>query len=400
MKRRPLSRIEWLLLISPLMALALVGAWWLWRERANANLLQSVERPLRAFGLPSGEVVAWAYPAAAFERTPRAASTRFDPVFLRWNVLNRKLSESRSVLFRPYNSTLSPDGKHFAVVNFPQNPFSKSAPWLEVRDVDDMSVARVRWRGEGATLAWTPDNRQIVACSGQARVYDATTGRLGRTLSIRRWLPDGASIHSVQFSPDGRLIAVREGTTYIKSAPARFGNVTGTEGDIKGRLLIASWPSGVLKTRLPGDLWDCCAWTNGGRELLAVSRVRSGYNTLRAQITRYDLQTQHTRQIELKPLESWQKGWLYEGWSLVQAAFSPDGRFLVAATDSGRGWLIWNASTGQVATVLAPFKLGDNDRYRPDARPQFSFDGRFFLRPRLEGVELVDLRALDGNANQ
>ena len=187
----------------------------------------------------------------------------------------------------------------------------------------------------------SPDGTRILASSSLTSIWNTSNGKLVRYLLE----PNGASINSARFDPDGRLIvtASADGTARIWNAAS--GLPTGTVFTQPGRLplLDASFsPDGalVVTTSAVGraSVWD----------------VTSG--ALRATITEPDRA------------------------HINAAAFSPSGKLVVTADGDGTA-RIWDATTGKPTgmAIVNPGRAPLHDA-------EFSPGGRLLLTAGRDGA--------------
>ena len=186
-----------------------------------------------------------------------------------------------------------------------------------------------RFAGSGPTLrlSFNPEGRQL-ASSGSygAKLWDLSSGK-----AVHKWGPSG----SLTFSPDGKALAANLGDRVVFSDPtsnARIRDFPAAPGRVTyrpdGRVVAVSGPEAV-------ELRDAMT----GRE---IGRLSHG------------------------PGEAEERNVRMFGHEGPDLAFSPDGRYLVVATNPPR---VWDANTGNPL-----FTLNGHDGSVPGVA--FSPDGR------------------------
>ena len=231
----------------------------------------------------------------------------------------------------------SPDGTRLAVVGDARAEVyavggERTAPELTLRGHSN-TVFDVAWSRDGRRLATASRDRTV-------RVWDAATGA---SLAVLHGHDDWA--YGVSFSPDGRVLATGSG-----------------EG------MVRTWRIDDLPVRVVAPDAGTPADREAGGRSLAVengeARVRDG------------------RSGRVVPLR-------LPGDTVAAAAFTPDGRWVVAA--GGRGFALW-AAEGGAAQRSGP-------RFLPNRAPGVfvSPDRRWLVATRVDGgVDVFDIRSVPG----
>ena len=311
-------------------------------ELAAVNV---TDHAINVYGLNSGRRVAtvrgaWGSVAFCPDGRRVAAASYGDTVKI-WDI--RATPEARALTKNSYDTpftAFSPDSRHIAVANDStiDEERLKNEGGVLIRNANRRAIT-VREVATGATvhtwavgdnlfirrLAYSPDGRQLLTLAGgnpfpkdpdcEVTLWDIQGGKARWTL--RR--PPQSGLKCAGFSPDGRRIAfggiVRAVEICDAMTAAQLMTIDTQIEDLAfspdGRKLVTAsvWPVGPSGGP---TVWDA----QTGKELV----------TLRAQSMKFP-------------------------YLIDRLAFSPDGRFLAAATDAN-AILIWDMVTGNEALVL------------------------------------------------
>jgi WD40 repeat protein len=218
-----------------------------------------------------------------------------------------------------------------------------------------------------ACVAFSPNGRILAVGDGSAHVglWDLAADR--RTAS----LAEGGAVSDIAFSPNGRILAADDGSGHIGLWNLATGRHTATLAEASPVNSIAFSPNGrILAAGDDGDdvvLWDVATSRRigtlfEGSAALSVAFSPSG-RTLAAgdfsgDIGLWDVATQH----ETAGLVAGSAG-----DSVYSVAFSPNGRTLAAGDVDGDIGL-WNARTDRPTATLAEGSSVDSVAFSPDSR--------------------------------
>ena len=203
--------------------------------------------------------------------------------------------------------------------------------------------------GFAISLAWSTDGKFLFIGTKENGLvaYDVANNELGS------YVGDGASIQALAVSPDGEILAMGLGndgsirflsiaTGYLERTiwPAHddwvqvlafnpAGNLLVSGGD-DGQLILWDVATGEMVTTLlqdSGFIWGA-AFSPDGKTLIAGTQF---------QMTFYVWNT-----------ETWELLQTYEGDITADLAFSPDGRFFATAGGTWHEANLWNAQTGKL----------------------------------------------------
>jgi eukaryotic-like serine/threonine-protein kinase len=276
----------------------------------------------RADDAPAGQKVLGGdgLPGSPVDELSTGASVRFAPVRV-WDVASGKLLASMSGLKAGVRfASLSPDGHRIVTVT--DNTFR--CVWLDAKD---------HFRGSGSSTGKEP-----VAA---VRVWDADSGRQIAVLLG----PDAYAVCGAAWSPDGKLLF--------------------TAGDFfvaKKRVRMQLWDAATLRPVRELPSADNATWYAGRPVFSPDSR--------RVLLVRTD---GDERLVTIWEVDGGQKQIVLRGHEgrVNEAAFSPDGKWVVTAANDGTA-RVWNAATGEQL-----FKVGDGRS--PMHSAAFSPDGRWIV---------------------
>ena len=227
---------------------------------------------------------------------------------------------------------------------------------------DDQGKSFIPWLS--GTVLFTPDGKGLISAGGDARLWDANTGRKIRSITA----PD-LRINSIALSPDGRFLA----------------------GSIENDRTIRLWhvASGREVERLVGhqDLSYALAFSPDSRLMAsgAGDYTRSTDRSMRV----WELATGR----ELRQFD-WHRA------GITSVAFLPDGRRLASSSADATA-IIWDIATTGRGTTSSPLDLGQlwSDLRGDDAAVAYRAIWRMtaapervvpFLAGRLKAVEVDD----------
>nr|WP_281286925.1 helix-turn-helix domain-containing protein [Nonomuraea turkmeniaca] len=252
------------------------------------------------------------------------------------------------VVTAPYSATdlvhgLSVDGTMLAVYT-PGTAVEPGA--LRVLDLaTKKEVASARWTGQRVSeVVWSPDGRTLAVDDGtNAQLWTVGAGGL-TDLGVA--FPH---LDPTKFSPDGRfLLGVRDGTNEALSIA--------DQTRVLDQPVSAISPDGRLALVIPAKAKESTSTPSA-----PGSRANSG-----RRVELWDIE-------QRKPLRA---PWLPE--TATEGVFSPDGKRLAVSTDDGVR--LWEISSGK--EVLSPL-------LPPAERVEFSPDGRFLAGTRGGGWVLL-----------
>jgi tetratricopeptide (TPR) repeat protein len=291
------------------------------------------------------------------------------------------------VQYRLYRSDISPDGRRVAA------PAEDNR--AQVWDVESGKVVAVlagHANGVNA-VAFDRDSRRVVTASsdGTARVWDAATGR---QLSV--FSGHGKPVARAAFSPDGTRVVTSdtENSARIWSAEtgAQLAVLSGHTGAIvklafspDGKRIVSAspfdgtvrlWETETGKPAGPGILMRTDAWAAAfspdGRRIVVTA----------ISVTVIDAETGDT--VAAYPSL---------GERVIDATYSPDGRFLLLASLDGTA-RIWNAEDGRPISVLTGHADGVYTvAMSADGRRLFTASGGQIMRVSPMGLNAADLIA-------
>jgi WD40 repeat protein len=224
-----------------------------------------------------------------------------------------------------------PDARHLAIRHTVQVETPNGLQDVQALRVQELGSGRevLQFRvslGVGnAIVANAPDGRRVlVQQGGQLGLWDASTGKQLLVLKAKGWRGPLGGVGS--FSPDGRYLAVRGGTTDNLSTLRLWDGRTGEE--------LPELPQSTSPVSFRSPVFSA-----DGKQLAAF------------------LDDPEHIEVRLWPLPSGapliiRRAAEGQGY-LTGLAFSPDGKFLCAAgAGQGRVATVWSTATGEVVQVL------------------------------------------------
>ncbi len=237
----------------------------------------------------------------------------------------------------------------------PEAEFALDEAWRAVRERTVLASQVSLW-----SAAFSPDGNRIVTASGDqtARIWDAATGAaIGAPLRGHK-----GDVFSAAFSPDGKSIVTASADRTARRWDAATGDAIGEPlmGHNAAVYSVAFSPDGKRIVTASEDgtarIWDAETGKPIG-EPMNVNGVADG------------LAPETRRRIIIR-------------YSVLSAAFSPDGKRIVTASDDNTARL-WDAATGEA--IGAPLR-GHNERVLCAA---FSPDGKRIVTASMDGTARI-----------
>ena len=281
-------------------------------------------------------------------------------------------------------AAFSPDRKLYAL--------GDTANVVAVRDMETRKRLQTLQghTGEISALAFSPDGKTLATASGAeddpVRLWDVATGKELRAL---RWAKKGGPkgegrafvkrVTSVEFSPDGRLLAVAGNVvTYPREEPHRVDPV------FAGTVHLWDVAAGKLAQTLTGGTTDIghASFSPDGKLVVSGSgdddRAKAGVKVWDAA----------TGKLVRTLAQS------YEYQDAVSVRVSPDGRF-VAAADTQSGAL-WDLNSG---AMLRELDAGGHLAFSPEGKYLANGASSSFLWDVATGEKLRTLGGYSGAPN-
>jgi hypothetical protein len=382
------------LFLIPGLCFMLAGGYFAWRESAatatDSPLIPTPVPMQTAYWTSDGKII-------AVGRSATRLSDPGDTYFWSYDTRAQKVIATQTDSRYFYGIALAPRGDLLLLGE--RNNSALTTASLEVRAVNDNFKKVIDKVDPISHRAWFSDTQFLAKkdtfpIGTDTWLYDIRTLQRGQRIALPPIWPLPTGWNTLQFSPDRRFAAVQEfdrysGARRTSTSPSPiYTDSQSSGGTIDGRLAILSWPERKVVAKLPGDLWLCSQWLSDKRHLIGLTTIKDGNRTLRADIARFNIQTQKSTWVALDFTN--QDGPLRPNFE--QAQFSPDGRYLAANKGSG-DWVLWYTESGKIAGTLRKIDekiMAETNGYQ-DTQPRFSPDSRRVLRLRPEGIEVWDI---------
>jgi RNA polymerase sigma factor (sigma-70 family) len=257
-------------------------------------------------------------------------------------------------------AAFSPDGKRLAIGG---GSAGKAAIFFLLDPVGRVMKLESGHDGTITAVAFSPDGKMLLTAGvdGTARLTDAATGKMLRTLAVQK-----DAVFSAVFSPDGRLLVTAGGPHEIAAA-----------GNVAGATKVWDAATGKQIRSLAGHEMtvSSAAFSPDGRTVATSSFDK----TVRV----WDVATGK----ELTEAKG-------HDFYVRQVAFSPDGKFLASAgfDETVR---VWDAATGKEMTVLRGHKgLVTGVAFSPDGRLLATCSGKMRFKLKEDGKAEVRVWSL------
>jgi WD40 repeat protein len=236
-----------------------------------------------------------------------------------WDWPAGKLRHELPLPSEPRSLDYSPDGQRLALIDAKgklvvMDPASGKTLWHRLVPLPNWTNGTLPnhyWRNWNGAVRFSPDNRLLLTLAARSVcVWDAFTGHLLHELDYKR-------CEDVQFSPDGRLVAV---------------------AGLDNRLYVCEAATGKQLAALDHpDATETAQFSPDGQHLLT-----GGHDGM-ARLWDWGVDQQHP------------KFTLEHEHEVLVVAFTPDGRYLLSGSADGV-LKIWQRRTGK--PVCPPFSLG------------------------------------------
>jgi eukaryotic-like serine/threonine-protein kinase len=250
------------------------------------------------------------------------------------------------------NGSLAPLLRRLEALRAPRSdaPDLRGFEWYYLQRLCHLDLRTLRGQGEPVhSVAFSPDGRLVAsgggdfARPGRITIWDAATGR-----AVRSWAGHAERINSVAFSPDGKRLASAGGRNNQSGA--------NQPGEVK------IWDAATGEERLvlrgqSAPVWSV-AFGHDGRRLAAASAGTDAVGrSLAGEVLLWDLAAD-TEALHLRGHED----------PIRSVAFSPDGSQLASACGGGTV-KIWSASLGnEILTLSEAMDEVSSVAWSPDGR--------------------------------
>jgi WD40 repeat protein len=309
----------------------------------------------------------------------------------------------------------SPDGRRLASASWGYDEQGKPFPgevkvWDAAAGKEILCLKKAH-AGHAAVVGFSPDGERLVTCggrfdglSGEAKLWDVTTGRLTRTFGPPRPGFQEAFVRAA-FSPDGRRLATTLSNRPVieiwdAAALSKPFTLKGHTGPVNS--LVFSPDSGCLASAGEDGtvrVWDAVrgqeSFTFTGHAGPVMSIV-------------FSPDGKHLASASAKEVKVWDAAAGREIFSrkedsgrITRLVFSPDGRRL-AVVSPGNAVKLWDVLTGELALTLQGHKYSIHDvAFRPDGRRLASIgeDRTVRVWELTTGQEVLSLKGQTGRVN-
>ncbi|MEU9473952.1 helix-turn-helix domain-containing protein [Streptomyces avermitilis] len=225
----------------------------------------------------------------------------------------------------------------------------KNGGVIEVRDVATGRLLKSRALGT-SRAALSPDGTRLAIAGGKGsvRIWHLKTGAL-HTVHTGH----GRSVRTLEFSPDGRTLAVAgigasdEQVTLLDSATGRTQHSIKPNGGLQS---LAFSPDGHTLATASGSKGVVKTWDARTGQLQDSFRIGSAVASLAFSSEGRTLATSSVRGVQLWDLATSQTRITLPTRSLAAVAFSPDGQTLAIGTGSSVG--LWNVDLPDPARAI------------------------------------------------
>ncbi|BCM89720.1 hypothetical protein IAD21_01567 [Abditibacteriota bacterium] len=232
------------------------------------------------------------------------------------------------------------------------------------------------------SISFSPGGSEVILLGKGIRRFSLATKKLLGTLPASALFSRKSRIEQIRFSPNGRLVALREDEFYpglddSKPPP----NITPVGGVFGAHIVICEYPSMHLIARVRGDLYSDCDWESNA-QLLAIAPLMAGYDPQKLVCARFNVETK-TTQFDTLELPIGKVGW----WTDSLAINGPTSQVFFQGSSQ---LVVWGRDGQQETNFAIRSRDIPNDPTNR-AIPRFSADGRSIFRVNGTEVERYDL---------